>query len=215
MVAVDDPPTATAGVAAGGLVARPRTPDYLRAFVWDLYGEQCLRCRVPKPLAVAHLLNWPTVRKQAGNHPNLALTAFWTFHQPANVVLLCCNCHTLLDNPTDPDVTREMIVDLRDEARASPRFGDCVRRFVCRELGSTPRHMVDIAGMGPLADWLEEAMVDGVLTEPYRFVVPWATKFWHVDLAAEQWPLEDTADPTLPLWNGHDFDNGRAEGLGG
>jgi hypothetical protein len=34
--------------------------------------------------------------------------------------------------------------------------------------------------------------------------------FWHVDLAAEQWPLEDTADPTLPVWNGGGFDNGSA-----
>jgi hypothetical protein len=211
MAATVDPRALAAAIAAG-VSERPGTPDYLRAFVRDLYGGRCLHCHVSKPLAVAHLQNWPTIREQAINSPNLAISAFWTFHQPANVVLLCCNCHALLDNPNDPDITVPTIMALRDRERAKPRFGDQVRRFMCRELELKQRRWVDVAGLGPLMKWLEEAMADDVLEPPYRFSVPCGTRFWRVDLEAETWPLEDSADPTLPAWNGNGFEDRPAVG---
>lgn len=194
---------------------RPRTPDYLRTFVHDLYRGRCLRCGTTRPLAVAHLLNWPTVRRHINTNATPAWTpqvreqfAFWQFHQPGNVVLLCCNCHTLLDNPKVTDVTLAGIVALRDAVRADPGFGDRVRRFVCREMGSVRRRPVDAGGLAPLQRWLADAATSGVLPPPHRFVVPWGDGFWRVDLAADLWEFDDAADGSLPLWGGDGFSGG-------
>lgn len=44
MMALDDLRAFATDVADGVVVRRPRTPNYLRAFVNDLYGAQCLWC---------------------------------------------------------------------------------------------------------------------------------------------------------------------------
>lgn len=196
-------------IAAGENVPRPDTPYHLDAFTHRLYDERCLRCGETGPLEVAHLDDWPTVRDAARGHPELAISAYWTFHGPSNVVLLCPTCHTRLDKREYSDVAKSHIIALRDKARKQPRFGDEVRRFLCREMQfKQRREWIDIEGLGPLMLWLEEAITDGVLTPPYQYNVPYRDGFWHVDLEAEQWAaVSDTTDPALPTWNGNGFDD--------
>jgi hypothetical protein len=90
---------------------RPDTPAWLAVFANDLYGGQCARCQVTRPLEVAHLSNWPEVKEYVASTPGadspLVLQpeeAYWLFHQPVNVVLLCCNCHCLFDGVVYTDV---------------------------------------------------------------------------------------------------------------
>jgi hypothetical protein len=116
------------------LVRRPPPPGFLRRFVIDLYGGRCLRCGVDRPLAVAHLAPWPAVRDSAMQQPgpDQEGTATLRFHQPENVVLLCCNCHALFDNPNVVEVYQTLMFYLRNRAMAVRHFGQVVRAFVCR-----------------------------------------------------------------------------------
>ena len=184
---------------------RPRTPDFLRKLVYELYEERCLRCKVERPLAVAHLDSWPSVRARAQQRysPDVAGLAFWAFHQPSNVVLLCCNCHALFDSrkARDSDVDLAVMITHRDRVMWTPRFGDVVRRFVCREMGSVRRRPVAVATLAPLSDWLAEAIERATLSPPHRFVVQWGTSYWQADLASAAWEHEPAVDPSLPVWD--------------
>jgi hypothetical protein len=81
------------------------------------------------------------------------------FHQPANVVLLCCNCHTLFDDPTVADVDQQLMFFLRDRALAAPHFAESVRAFICQEMvGGTRRPPVSDAALAPLFDWLKTSV---------------------------------------------------------
>src|SRR6266567_3765000 len=99
-------------------VPRPPTPEWLKRFVIELYGGRCLRCGVDRPLEVAHLAPWPVVRDDAMRQPgpNQEGMAILRFHQPENLVLLCANCHTLLDNPAVAEVDQGLMFYLRDRA---------------------------------------------------------------------------------------------------
>ena len=141
--------------------------------------------------------------KQPG--PDPAGTAFWRFHQPANVVLLCCNCHALLDDPKVPEVDYRLVAFLRDRAMATPHFGITLRNFVCHEMGTVKRRPVSVSGLAPLFDWLQTAAQRNTLPPPHRFTAPSGEGFWRIDLAAADFSYEDEADPSLPLWNGTDF----------
>ncbi len=186
---------------------RPRTPDHLRVFVTDLYEGRCLRCGRNRPFAVAHLLNWPTIRNHLkAADRDIETFGFWTFHQPSNMVLLCCNCHTLFDSPHHPDVNLAGVAPLRDAARRRPGFPEKVRAFVCREMGRVRRRNVDMATLAPLTEWLREAVDEGLLSPPHRFVVPWGAGFWLADLGQDVWEFVDVADPALPVWDGRTFE---------
>src|SRR5437867_2478868 len=168
------------------LMLRPRTPPFLRRFVIELYGGRCLRCGVDRPIEVAHLAPWPVVRDHAMQQPgpDQEGTAILRFHQPENVVLLCCNCHTLFDDPTVADVDQPLMFFLRDRALAAPHFTESVRAFICREMaGNRRRQSVSDAALAPLFDWLKTAIERGTLPPPHRFMVPWGNAFWLIDLA--------------------------------
>lgn len=128
------------------------------------------------------------------------------FHQPENVVLLCCNCHTLLDDPTAADVDQQLMFFLRDRALAAPHFAESVRAFVCREMvGNRRRRPVSDAALAPLFDWLKTAIERGTLPPPHRFTVQSGSTFWRVDLAANDIEYGIEPDPSIPYWNGKDF----------
>jgi hypothetical protein len=191
-------------------VLRPATPEFLRRFVIDLYGGRCLRCGVGRPLEVAHLAPWPVVRDDAMQQPGPGQegVAILRFHQPENVVLLCCNCHALFDDPKVAEVDQRLMFFLRDRALAAPGFGESVRAFVCRELvGSRRRRSVGDAALAPLFDWLQTAVERGTLPPPHRFTVPWGNMYLLIDLAASDIEVENEADPSLPRWDGKGFVN--------
>jgi hypothetical protein len=121
------------------VIRRPDTPAWLAAFANDLYGGQCARCKVTRPLEVAHLSNWPEVKEYVASTPGadspLVLQpeeAYWLFHQPVNVVLLCCNCHCLFDGAAYGDVTLADIVAARDAVLGTERAAAVVRDYFCR-----------------------------------------------------------------------------------
>ena len=107
----------------------------------ELYGGRCLRCGVDRPLEVAHLAPWPVVRDDAMRQPgqNQEGMAILRFHQPANLVLLCANCHTLLDDPAVAEVDPGLMFCLRDRATATEHFGEVTRAFVCKEMTGNRR----------------------------------------------------------------------------
>jgi hypothetical protein len=157
---------------------------------------------------MAHPASWPIVREDVLRKPGIdpAGTACWRFHQPANVVLLCCNCHALFDDPKVPEVDLQLLLLLRERARFTAEFGDALRRFVCREMGLVPRRGVSMAGLAPLFGWLREAVVAGTLSLPHRFVVRWGSQYWHADLAADRWQLgDDGGDRSWAYWDGSEF----------
>jgi hypothetical protein len=128
------------------------------------------------------------------------------FHQPANVVLLCCNCHTLFDDPAVTEVDQQLMFFLRDRALAAPNFAESVRTFICQEMaGSTRRETVGDASLAPLFDWLKTAIGRGALSPPHRFMMPWGNAFLLIDLATSDMEYEDQADPSLPRWDGTGF----------
>ena len=132
--------------------------------------------------------------------------AILRFHQPENVVLLCCNCHALFDDRGVPEVNQRLIIGLRDRAMATGHFGEVVRAFVCQEMtGNRRRRPVCDAALAPLFDWLQRAVEQATLPPPHRFTVPWGKAFWQVDLAASDLGYEIAADPSLPYWDGRDF----------
>jgi hypothetical protein len=128
------------------------------------------------------------------------------FHQPGNAVLLCCNCHTLFDDPTVADVDQSLMFFLRDRALAASHFTESVRTFICQEMaGNGRRQPVSDAALAPLFDWLKTAIERGTLSPPHRFMVPWGNAFWLIDLAASDIGYEVEADPSLPHWNSKGF----------
>ena len=128
------------------------------------------------------------------------------FHQPENMVLLCCNCHTLFDDHDVTDVDQSLMFYLRDRALAVPHFAESVRAFICREMtGSKQRPSVSDAALAPLFDWLKTAIERGTLPPPHRFMLPWGNAFWLIDLATSDIGYEVEADASLPRWNGKGF----------
>lgn len=96
--------------------------------------------------------------------------AILRFHQPENLVLLCANCHTLLDDPAVAEVDQGLMFYLRDRATATGHFGEVTRAFVCKEMtGNRRRPSVSDAALAPLFDWLQKAVERGALPEPHRF----------------------------------------------
>jgi len=189
-------------------VPRPPTPEWLKRFVIELYGGRCLRCGIDRPLEVAHLAPWPVVRDDAMRQPgpNQEGMAILRFHQPENLVLLCANCHTLLDDPAVAEVDQGLMFYLRDRATATGHFGEVTRSFVCKEMtGNRRRPSVSDAALAPLFDWLQKAVERGALPEPHRFTVPWGNGFFEVNLASSDLEYKVAPDPALPLWNGRDF----------
>jgi hypothetical protein len=189
-------------------VPRPPTPEWLKRFVIELYGGRCLRCGVDRPLEVAHLAPWPVVRDDAMRQPgpNQEGMAILRFHQPENLVLLCANCHTLLDDLAVAEVDQGLMFYLRDRATATGHFGEVTRAFVCKEMtGNRRQPPVSDAALAPLFDWLQKAVERGALPEPHRFTVPWGNGFFEVDLASSDLEYKVAPDPALPLWNGRDF----------
>ena len=183
-------------------VPRPPTPEWLKRFVIELYGGRCLRCGVDRPLEVAHLAPWPVVRDDAMRQPgpNQEGMAVLRFHQPANLVLLCANCHTLLDDPAVAEVDQGLMFYLRDRATATGHFGEVTRAFVCKEMtGNRRRPSVSDAALAPLFDWLQKAVERGALPEPHRFTVPWGYGFFEVDLASSDLEYKVEPDPAFPL----------------
>jgi hypothetical protein len=86
------------------VLKREDTPTWLRGFTKKLYGNECLICHERRLLEVAHLLNWEGVKDELDRINVLREYqvfgpdgAFWIFHQPVNVVLLCRWCHGLYD----------------------------------------------------------------------------------------------------------------------
>lgn len=140
--------------------------------------------------------------------PDQEGTAMLRFHQPENVVLLCCNCHALLDDPKVAEVDQGLMFFLRNRAMTAPQFGEAVRAFVCQEMGGNRRRQpVGDAALAPLFDWLQRAVERGTLPQPHRFTVPWGNAFWLIDLAASDCGYETEADPSLPRWDGKGFVN--------
>jgi len=98
--------------------------------------------------------------KQPG--PDQEAMAVRRFHQPENMVLLCCNCHTLFDDPTVAEVNQRLMFFLRDQALAAPHFAERVRAFVCQEMaGNKRRQSIGDDALAPLFDWLKTAVERG------------------------------------------------------
>ncbi len=103
---------------------RPETPAYLRQAAYRVFGEQCLRCLGSRPIEVAHIVNWPACRLQAGLPVNgLQPPSDWRegealrlFHDLGNVLPLCPNCHTIYDGIAYEDVDESQICGYRDRA---------------------------------------------------------------------------------------------------
>jgi hypothetical protein len=190
---------------------RPKTPQWLATFAKKLYNGRCIRCGVTRPLEVAHLIPWPPVKNIVLDpaapidlHLSFAEQAHWLFHQPVNVVLLCCNCHTLLDDPTATDVTIASIVALRDTVLTSSRAASLLRAYLCRgvrgDIGSTNQPNV-VQRWLYLIDWLKRAYDAGNLTEPHRFMI---TPVEVIDVPQNRFEGGVTHE-RLPLWNGKGF----------
>lgn len=184
---------------------RPRTPDYIRKFAHDLYDERCLRCGICRPLAVAHIDPWPVVRQAILDFGgSVEAYGWWTFHQPNNVVLLCCNCHALVDDPKVLDVTLPQILELRDQKLRDRSFVEKIRHFILREIGDTPRRPVAPATLEPLERWLRDAALNGTLPPPHRFYARWRDSWMLVDLI--EMDIEfDREGEQLPKWDGARF----------
>lgn len=193
---------------------RKKTPAYLKKFVHELFDNRCLLCGLRRPLAVAHIDPWPVIRTFVAAMTHISdhkERAFWEFHKPTNVVLLCCNCHALADNRRVTDVTMEQVLEKRDEKMAESRFAKVVRAFVCRELGPVRRRPVNGATLAPLQDWLRDAALNGALEPPYRFFIPNGAELLRVDLVEQEVDFSPDPDPDLPSWNGKSFSGGRTD----
>lgn len=173
---------------------RPETPQYLIEACFWIFEERCFRCKIDRPLDVAHIENWPTCRERAGRpvagfsppadwHYGQALTEF---HHIGNVLPLCKNCHGLYDGPQYPDVTEEEIRSYRDAAVKLPDVLGRLIDFVGIELYGRPNrcghrddetkkrqhsHVVDtVATRWPMI-WIGDAYREGTLTGDPRMTV--------------------------------------------
>src|SRR5262249_1738620 len=122
-----------------------------------------------------------------------------------NVVLLCCNCHALFDGAQYPDVDLALMIALRDDAMRRPGFSEKVRDFVCQEMGTVRRRVVNESGLAPLFEWLSSAIERGPRPPPHRFVLAWGPTLWTVDLATESAEHDPEPDPSLPVWTRNGF----------
>jgi hypothetical protein len=169
---------------------RPPTPGYLRAATFDMFGERCLRCDLDRPLQVAHILDWRTCVKQAGELSRDRLPprdwhyreAVRYFHDLGNVLPLCGNCHLLYDDSRYGDITECELRRLRDAAVQEPETLAKLITFVRRELSGRPNRCAHdgrphgratdlLACMWPLT-WISDGYARGVLTEDPNLVVP-------------------------------------------
>jgi hypothetical protein len=203
----DEPTRLTAGSK------RPPSHADLHGLVYRLYAYRCLCCYATRPLAVAHIDSWPLVRDallraQPGTETYRGPTedeACWHFHHPANVVLLCCNCHALLDDAKVIDITKEHVRELQDRARWNINFLVELRAFVCRAFRPTLRREYDLLRLD-LNDWLHQAAVARVLPPPHQFTVPIGPGGWvQVDLTENIFEIHHEPIANLPRWTGSGF----------
>jgi HNH endonuclease len=188
---------------------RSKTPAWLDTFCRTLYGGICIRCGTTRPLEVAHLDNWSTVRDGLVDDTPAWFTlsdAKWFFHQPSNVVLLCANCHTLYDQPVYTDVTREHIIEARNRVLSTERAALVVREYVCRGwrggVGSTRQANV-INRWAPLLQWLEVQHARGLVPPPHRFLI---SEVEMIDLNSSTIMIGSAdVDRDLPRWRGKGF----------
>ncbi len=128
--------------------------------------------------------------------------AFWIFHQPANVVVLCCRCHRLYDRHKIP---RSEIVTGADQARRTLAGAAVVLDYFCRgwqgAIGSAQHGNVIHRWMRML-DWLKTMRDDGLLPEPHRFRI---SQVELVDLSTAEMQVEANVDPTSPMWTRNGF----------
>lgn len=190
---------------------RLRTPQWLKTFAYAVYGEQCVRCKSHRPLQVAHLENWPDTR----DGDPLALhdpdNVAWLFHQPINVVVLCCNCHCLFDGQEYTDVTLDDIREARDRELMTERAAVAVREYLCRGFSGTVVKNGDnvLNRWFPMLLWLQSAYEAGVLPEPHRFALPEPRKAAMyvnlVDIPQAMITTGSYVDQHLPRWTPKGF----------
>lgn len=186
---------------------RPATPDWLRRFALDLFANECLRCGIDRPLDVAHVADWPTVLRSLESGPSN--WAYWEFHQPSNVLVLCANCHRLLDDPRVSDVQTQELTAKRDDLLGRPAAATKVRDLLCRLLTQqVGRYRVgsdwhaDLNRLFPLLGWLQRAAQAGVLDEPHQFRVNVNGMVHRVSLWQASVSVDTTSadDDDLPCW---------------
>jgi hypothetical protein len=197
---------------------RPPTPMWLSTFAMEIYGRRCIGCDEADEdlLDVAHLNDWRTIkaelvslnqRRDAALSEGLA-TAFWIFHRPDNVVVLCVKCHRLYDRGR---IERAEIIAARDKVLATPESAMAVLRYYCRGFTGTVgaiQHANVIARWRPLLQWLAVSYHKGLLPEtPPRFRFG---PYEMVDLTRGERSFIDKEDVDqqrllLPLWTPKGF----------
>jgi hypothetical protein len=90
---------------------------HLREATFWLFGRACLRCRTERPLEVAHVVDWPRCRELDSSPVGGIKPPTWfvdgeairLFHNIANVLPLCGNCHGLYDGRHHEDVVLKLL----------------------------------------------------------------------------------------------------------
>lgn len=166
-------------------------------------------CQVDRPLDVAHIDDWPTIRSRlAGEEMDFA---WWEFHQPSNVLVLCANHHRLLDSG-DSSVSKAELCAQRERLFTSTTGAMRLAGLYCRlasgEIGkrkTARRFAMDLNRLFPLLGWLERGYVAGGLDGLEEFQVRTLGGYVHVRAEDGSASLSLIRVKDVPEWRNGTF----------